>query len=480
MQPSPPQAAKAATAESAAKVVVALGVAGVLGLAFVYLFLAWPALDDYCRSAPDPRVGGRLWQVLVMYMRWTGRWAVTGVHAFVTRGMDLEGFGFTLVLMLCAAAWVAAFALAAGLVLGRGARRRDSLALGLLLFAVFWAAAPAGEVLYWYSGAVDYGLAFLLMMAALRLVLVPGGTGRAVAAAALGFLATGVHELAGGVIAAAALARALYALRTGDRRLAGRSALVLAAVAAGLLINLAAPGNAARAAQMAFGGQLRTALALTLKPSQTPLRALLDIRLLALGLFLFALPGFRKRRPDWTQARLPWLLLLPASTLAILLGGHFITAFAVGFEPPERVRAFLFALVLVGWTATLAAAAARFAKGNRATGPLAAASAAALCLALAAAPNSRAAVRGLPRALGEWRSQNAAREASIAEQRSAGRRDLLLPPVAAPPPPLLDAQIGDDPGWWVNACAARFYGAATVRAQGVAGPAPRRLWRGER
>jgi len=481
MQPSPPDAAEPAWADSAAKAIVALGVAVVLGLACLYLFLAWPALDDYCRSAPDPRVGGRLWQVLVMYVAWTGRWAATGVHAFVTRGLDLEGPGFTFVLVLCAAAWVAAFSLAAGLVLGRGARRRDSLALGLLLFAVFWASAPVGEVLYWYSGAVDYGLAFLLMTVALRLLLVPGGAGRAAAAAAVGVLATGVHELAGGIVAAAALARALYALQTGDRRLAGRSGLILAAVAAGLLVNLAAPGNAVRAHQMAFGGQFRTALALTLEPSQTPLRALLDLRLLALGLFLLALPGFRERRPDWTRARLPWLLLLPVATVAILLGGHFMTAYAVGLAPPDRVQAFLFALLLLGWVATLAAAAARLAplsSGYR--GLFTVAAAAALCLNLAAAPNSRAAVRSLPRALGEWRSQNAARHASILAQRSAGRRDFLLPPLAPPPPPLLDAQISDDPAWWVNACAARYYGAATLRARERSGPAPRRLWRGER
>jgi len=482
--PTAPPAIAGTRAEAAAVAVAGLGVAAVLGLAAVYLFLAWPALDDFCRAALDPRVGGTLGQVIVMYLHWTGRWLVTGLHAVLATHLDLEGPGFTFVLVLLAFAWIAAFVLAAGLILGRTARRRETIGLGLLMFAVFWASAPGpGEVLYWYSGAVDYGLAFLLMMVALRLLLGATGRGRALAAAGVGFLATGIHELAGGMVAAAALAQAIYFWREGDRRLARLSALVLAIVAAGLLINLAAPGNAARAAQMPFGGHLRTALALTLKPSQTPLRALLDLRLLALGIFLLRLPRFRELRPAWTKLKLPWLFLIPAATLAVLLGGHFMTAYAVGFAPPDRVKAFLYALLLLGWVATLAAAGDRFAAlpgPRRRDGMLTVAVAAALCVGLIGGPNSRAAVRGLPRALGEWRSQNAAREASLEAQRAAGRRDLLLPPVAPPPPPLIDSQISDDPAWWVNSCAARYRGVVTLRAQSVVGRPPRRLWRGER
>jgi Family of unknown function (DUF6056) len=484
MKTSPPPPARAVTYEAVAIAVAGVGAAAVLGLAAVYLFLAWPALDDFCRAALDPRVGGPFGQVIALYLNWTGRWLVTGLHAVLATHLDLEGPGFTFVLVLLAFAWIAAFVLAAGLILGRGARRRETVGLGLLLFAVFWAGAPGpGEVLYWYSGAVDYGLAFLLMMVALRLLLGGAGTGRALAAAAVGFLATGVHELAGGMVAVAALAQALYGLREGERRLARLSGLVLGIVAVGLLINLAAPGNATRAAQMPFGGQLRTALALTLKPSETPLRDLLDLRLLALGAFLLALPGFRERRPAWTQLKLPWLFLLPAATLALLLGGHFMTAYAVGFTPPDRVKAFLYALLLLGWVATLTAAGDRFAsapKRRGSEGIVAIAMAALLCVNLMGGPNSRAALRGLPRALGEWRSQNAVRESAIAAQLGAGRRDLLLPPVAPPPPPLIDPQISDDPAWWVNSCAARYRAVATLRAQGVVGPAPRRLWRGEK
>jgi len=482
--PTTPPATAGTRAEAAAIAVAGLGVAAVLGLAAVYLFLAWPALDDFCRAALDPRVGGPLGQVIALYLNWTGRWLVTGLHAILATHLDLEGPGFTFVLVLLAVAWIAAFVIAAGLILGRGARRRETAGLGLLLFAVFWASAPGmGEILYWYSGAVDYGLAFLLMMVALRLLLGAPGRGRALAAAAVGFLATGVHELAGAMVAAAALAQALYFWREGDRRLARLSALVLAIVAAGLVINLAAPGNAARAAQMPFGGQLRTALALTLKPSQTPLGALFDLRLLALGAFLFALPGLRERRPAWTRLKLPWLFLLPAATLAVLLGGHFMTAYAVGFTPPDRVKAFLFALLLLGWVATVTAAAGRFASAPKRSGNegvVAIAMAILLCVNLIGGPNGRAAIRGLPRALGEWRSENAVRESAIGAQLAAGRRDLLLPAVAPPPPPLIDPQISDDPAWWVDACAARYRGVSTLRAESVVGPAPRRIWRGEK
>jgi hypothetical protein len=492
MNISPPPAQRPITAgpgtgsvaETAAVSVAGLGVAAVVALAALYLFLAWPALDDFCRAALDPRVGGPLGQVVVLYLNWTGRWVVVALHAVLATHLDLEGPGFTFVLVLLALGWIASFVIAAGLILGRRARSRESVGLGLLLFAVFWASAPGpGEVLYWYSGAVDYGLAFLLMMIALRLLLGVTGTGRALAAAAFGFVATGAHELGGGIVAIAALVQALHALREGDRRLARLSALVLAVAAVGLLINFAAPGNAARAAQLPFGGQLRTALALTLKPSETPLRALLDLRLLALGVFLATLPQFRDARPGWTQLKLPWLFLLPAATLAVLLGGHFITAYAIGFAPPDRVKAFLYALLLLGWVATLMAAGDRLARlpgRSRGEGIVTVAVAAVLCLGLIAGPNSRAAVRGLPRALGEWSGANAARESAIAAQLAAGRRDLLLPLVAPPPPPLIDPQISDDPAWWVNACAARYRGVATVRARSIVGPAPRRIWRGER
>jgi hypothetical protein len=481
MKPSPPLSSQFPALE---KGVAGLGVAAILGLATAYLFLAWPALDDFCRASFDPRIAGPLQQVAAFYLHWTGRWAATGLHAVLTTHLDLEGPAFTLVLALMAAAWVAAFVLAADLILGRSASRGARLGLGLLMFVLFWAGSPGpGEVLYWYSGAVDYGLPFLLMMIAVRLLPGLAGAGRAVAVGMLGFLAAGFHELAGGLVAAAALAQAVFAWRAGDRRLAALSALVLLLVALGLLLNLAAPGNAARAAQMPFGGGLRRALALTLKPGDTPLAWLLDLRLLALGLFLLSFPGFRTLRPQWARVKLPWLLLVPASTLAILLGGWFMTAYAVGFAPPERVQAFLYALVTIGWVATLAAAAARFdlrpietTRGR----VFALGGAAALSLSLIAAPTTLAAARGLPRALGEWGRQNASREAAVAAQRAAGRRDLVLPEVAPPPRPLVDSGITDNPAWWVNDCAARTRGAATLRAERIQGPEPRRFWRGER
>jgi hypothetical protein len=480
MKPSPPLPSRFPALE---KGIAAVGVAVILGLATVYLFLAWPALDDFCRGSFDPRIAGPLQQVAAFYLHWTGRWAATGLHAFLTTHLDLEGPAFTLVLALMAAAWVAAFVLAADLLLGRGASRAASLGLGVLMFAIFWAGSPSpGEALYWYSGALDYGLPFLLMMVAIRLLPGLDGAGRAVAAGMLGFLVAGFHELAGGLVAAAALAQAVFAWHAGRKRLAGLSALVLLLVALGLLLNLAAPGNAARAAQMPLGGGLRRALALTLKPGETPLAWLLDLRLLALGLFLLSFPGFRALRPEWTGVKLPWLLLLPASTLAILLGGWFMTAYAVGFAPPERVQAFLYALVTIGWVATLAAAAARFdlrPAGSARGQVFALAGAAALTLSLIAAPTTLAAARGLPPALGDWRRQNAEREASLAAQRAAGRRNLVLPEVAPPPRPLVDSEITDDPTWWVNVCAARTRGVETLRAERIAGPAPRRLWRGE-
>jgi hypothetical protein len=481
MQPSPPLSSPLPALE---KGIAALGVAVILGLATAYLFLAWPALDDFCRASFDPRIAGPLQQVAAFYLHWTGRWAATGLHAILTTNLDLEGPAFTFVLAAMAAAWVGAFVLAADLLLGRGASRSARLGLGLLMFAIFWAGSPGpGEALYWYSGALDYGLPFLLMMVAIRLLPGLDGAGRAVAAGMLGFLVAGFHELAGGLVAAAALAQAVFAWRTGRKRLARLAALVLLLVALGLLLNLAAPGNAARAAQMQFGGGLRRALALTLKPGETPLAWLLDLRLLALGLFLLSFPGFRPWRPEWTRARLPWLLLLPGATLAILLGGWFMTAYAVGFAPPERVQAFLYALVTIGWVATLAAAAARFDLGPAGTAPrpvFALAGAVALALSLLAAPTTLAAARGLPRALGEWRKQNAAREASLEVQHAAGRRDLVLPEVAPPPRPLIDSEITDDSTWWVNVCAARTRGVATLRAERIVGPAPRRVWRGER
>jgi hypothetical protein len=352
-----------------------------------------------------------------------------------------------------------------------------------LLFATFWAGAPApSEVFYWHSGAFEYGVPFLLLILSLRLLAraVAGETSLVfgLAAGAVGALAAGAHEMAGLILVPAALGAAIASWYLGRKRALLPCLAAVALAAAGLAVNLLAPGNAARAAIFPHGGSIVRGAALTLGFRDAPLGWFFDLRLIALSLLLLVLPPFCRVRPAWTRLELPWLAILPVLTLGCASLMWFLAAYSLGFPPPGRLKSFLYGLYVIAWAAAALVLAARTDAGAREAPLLQTGAAATFALALLLAQNTRAGVRDLPLAHGAWLRENRQQLADIVDARRRGETDILLRRLPAPPRLLMARGLPADPRRVENQSMATLMGVRTVRAPADQ-DAPRRIWRGE-
>jgi hypothetical protein len=455
-------------------------------LAAIYLFLAHPSADDFCRAGTE--LGAAVKQTLFLYQHHVGRWVVSLLHAWMQPRIGINGIGYSLALAAVMIAWFSAFLLGAGLVLGREAPRRLRWFLALLLFAIFWAGSPGqAETFYWLSGSVDYGLPFLLLMIGLRLLASIGGArqGPACAAgfAAVGFIVSGTHEFVGMLLLGAALLRLAMLVLQGLKREAGYLLLGVCVTAAGLALVALAPGNAERASHFPMRGNIGRALGQTFRLGEAPLEWLLDIRLLALSALLLTLPAFRSLRPHWLSIRVPWLVLLPVGTLAAILATHALAAYVIGFPPPARMLSLLYGLFILCWTASLVALGARLRELPRPVGGavlLPAGAACAFAASLLVSSNTVTAARGLRHDAAPWLAQNAQQRESARLQIAAGGRDLVLPVITTVPHPLMKQGLADDPRWWFNRCLADYLEVDSTRAPPGQGNRARRVWRGER
>jgi hypothetical protein len=291
------------------------------------------------------------------------------------------------------------------------------------------------------------------------------GTRSAVAAGIAGVLAAGAHELAGILLVGVALCLALAFRRLGQRTALRNALILLAFAAVGLALSAGAPGNFIRSHHYP-GGNLLLATGLTLRPDQSVLSWLADGRLLALSLFLLMLPAFRAARPRWARAELRLAWMLPAVSLAAIIGCVFITCFVQGGAPAGRTRDMLYALFIVGWLASLVALASALDLSPSATRVgrcLGSAGAILLAIGMTTAPATAASLLDLPYALGEWRKQHQERTALIRVAASAQATDVILPAIAPIPAPLQDNGILADAASWSNRCAAEYYGLRSIR-----------------
>jgi hypothetical protein len=453
------------------------------GLALAYTQFAFPASDDFCRAAVAP--GNALEQTGILYNLWTGRWLASLFFSWTTPRIGIFGPGYGLALIAGLGVWLAGFRLAAGLVLGPASRARERWLLAVLLLAVFWAGTPGiHEAVYWFSGAFEYGIPFVLLIASCRLLASADGSRRSLAAAlaagATGFLAAGGHEFAGALCVGSALCGAAALLFVGKRRQAAYWFLAAMIVVAGLALNRLAPGNDLRNGLFPNAQDVGRSLRITFSPESTPLRWLVDRGLIALSCLLPFCIDLRAHGRRWRETPLPWLLLIPGITVAATLCGWFLAAYGIGFAPPGRLQALFYAVFIIGWTATLFAGAARIPPDfvSRWGGKPAALAAAALFgVALFASGNTRAAVRDFNYARSAWLSEN---NASLAAARSAvalGQGDLILRTPGRTPELLMRPAYSEDPADYGNRCLARLLHARSARA--AAGEGTRRVWRGE-
>jgi hypothetical protein len=480
---SPPTHARGwAAARAAARAAAAVLLAAPLAAhAYVGLFTRYMA-DDYCTAAAL-RLAGLLGMQRHFYAEWSGRFSFT-----LTVGL-VETLGTAVVPYLPAAllaAWLAALAWAAR---GFGLRPRAGFLLaGVILFATLDDnKGGVSEALYWQTGSLTY---------ALPLVILTTLAGHAARASRRGPRRAGAWRLAlfggaalyaGGfsetsvVMQTAALCVALAVCLWRRGAEAARAlAPPLGAALLGSLLALAvvalAPGNQARRAGLpaprglapAAASSVGGALAFVFSEHNSPGTA--HVRLVALLLpLLFASHAARVRggaeadeqaRPgDGARALPPWLI--PAGAFFVIVACFAPSFYVMSREPPPRalvVPQFVLACALAAWGYALGSALRR----ARAPGARAGVLSAALAAALLAAP-AWAAARTLRRAgkaralAAVWDRQDALTRAAVAR----GERRLTVPVLY---------NVGGtdllkrDPGWYVNACAAAYYGAESVTA----------------
>jgi hypothetical protein len=476
----------AATAGRLQLALVGVPAVVILLVALDYTRLAFPALDDFWRATP--KSDSIFHQVALLYRFWTGRWLTSFFYGLATPRIGIFGPGYAAALVVALLVWFSGFLIASRLLLGRGASGAQVAGLAIALFATFWAGAPApSEVFYWFSGAFEYGLPFLLSMISLRLLASAVGEKPslplAVAAGLVGALASGAHEIAGIILVGASACAAAANWHLGRRPAVIACLAALALVAAGLAINLLAPGNAARAAVFPQGGSIGRAAALTFGSRSTPAGWLLDLRLIAFTLLLLTIGTGYPLRPAWVRIRLPWLLLLPGLTLGCVFGTWFLAAYSLGFPPPGRLQTLLYGLFIIGWAAVVIILREKLDRaGARAGGlrgsQIGTCAAAIFGLALLLSANTRTAVRELPFAHGRWLEANRQQMAEVRTRHGRGETDIILAPVPPHPRLLMNQGLPGDPGRVENQSMATLLGVRTIRAA-PGDVSARRVWRGE-
>ena len=485
MTPPTPARKPAATPAAAAAYAVStlLLAAPLLAHAYVGLFTRYMA-DDYCTAAAL-RAEGLLGMQRVFYLGWSGRFSFT-----LTAGL-VEMLGTAVVPVLPAfmlAAWLAALVWAASQF---GLGRRDACLLSLLIVFATLDDNEGGvyEALYWQTGSLTYTLPLVLLVllgGALARLYFRGagrvGARRLALFGAAAFYAGGFSETSV-VMQTAALCMALaVCLRRRREEASRRVARAAGAALLGSLLALSvvalAPGNRVRQAAIQAqpaglhaAAQSAAGATFVFIFSEHNYQGTSHIRLVALLLpLLFAFYSGRgpegpegPERPEGAERRpgtFAPLAIPPAAAAAVF--ACFAPAFYVmSREPPFRARVvpqFVLACALAAWGHALGRALRRAYAPRAPFRALSALLAAALLAAPAWAAFKTLRQAGRARALAAvWDRQDAEMRAAVAR----GERRLTVPVLF---------NIGGtdlmtrDPAWYVNQCAAAYYGAESITA----------------
>jgi hypothetical protein len=462
-------------ATAAGAVVALLLAAPLLAHAYVGLFTRYMA-DDYCTAAAL-RQAGLLGMQREFYLGWSGRFSFT-----LTAGL-VETLGAGVVPYLPAvvlAAWLAALAWAASQF---GLRPTAALLLAELILFVTLDDNKGGvhEALYWQTGSLTYALPLIL------LTLLAGGVAR-LSVRGAGRVG-GWHLVCFGVAAfyaggfsetyvvmqtvALCVALAVCVWRRRREEAARAVARALGAALLGSLLALAvvsaAPGNRVRRAAMEAAPAAPHAAALSSVGAAAAFvlyehnyRGTAHLRLVALLLpLLAAFCAPRGSGGEGGAGRAFLLWVIPAGAFVVVVACFAPAFYVMSREPPFR------ALVVPQFVLVSALAALGYALGGalrRAYAPrtlfriLSVSLAAALLLAPARAAAGTLRQAGKARALAAvWDRQDAEMRAAVAR----GEKRLTVPVLY---------NVGGtdlltrDPAWYVNACAAAYYGAESVTA----------------
>jgi hypothetical protein len=364
------------------------------------------------------------------------------------------------------------------------------LLLGLMLTAVLVAgSAQPEDLLYWATGIGFYTIAALFSLwvmiwlhvqAARKVLLRPYWVAALIAGGLLIALTT---EMSGPILLVIVLASMLqqYSIPNAPRQPLAH-ALILGAIAIGVVVELLAPGNAVRMRTLGTdqGIALRAVTGVPMAVvhvAQFLVRRLTNPALLAWLVFLVLVVPGRDQKPQAVPpaARLPLLAWLPLATAMIgIYGSLYIGHVSTGDLLPQRALNQLHFVLVGGLSLTIIAA--MRAIGWRAWEKIGARwprfdprrLAVAALLLMLATPSFLKAIATLPHVVPLHRLAES-RFAMFGNGRAPGApiadRELVLPASSTVDIAWFGDPVSRDPDAWTNACVARYVGVRSVRIE---------------
>ena len=344
-----------------------------------------------------------------------------------------------------------------------------------------------GDGLFWFTGAVENLLPAALggaVVALLARSARTSGLARVAlrAAALVGALAVpGLHELHGLSLCLVLVAATVLVATTRTSGAGGAWAVwpwaacaVLSVLGAAVVV--VAPGNAERA-RFYPPPHLLVAARITAAEVARDLPAwALSVPLLAATALFVAHPSVRAARPAWVARALGgsrgWLV--PALTLALVVGGLFVPSYALSSPPAGRTLSGVYLMFLLGWFASAfvltrgwvgRADGADRPDAHSSARRLARVAALVLAASLVAQGNTRLGLADLVRHVGPWRAAMRARYATLRASQSPAERVagvVVLPRVPRAPDVFFAEDIEERPAAWRNACVAGYFGVPGV------------------
>lgn len=480
------QAPPSATLPALGSIVCTLVLIAIWAPFFWLCAYATPALDDFAEAQ-----WGDFWTLqLSRYRGYTGRFVGSALQALTPwHWQSLVGYRLSalarLLLLVSALGML-------GVALNRAwlrATTTELLYLACLFSIALLANFPSpAQFFYWYSSSVIYLVPFAVLLSSVSLLLPGASTWRRpvrLTVAGLGFfyVAGNVEMLPVLVLALGVPLVITHRGRPWVRERSTELWTVLAVTGVGLAINLAAPGNRTRIAEMHVVERSQDLLGFASRLADQVIHCFVTWSLDRYTLLaaLLATPVF------WRLARrgLPHLRPSVAAGLWVYAQVVLIAVplWGLGFLV-ERAAALAFCFFVLGLFACSAAVVVDLARryGERPTALALVLAASALCTLTLPSHNQ------IRRAYGELTSGWVARYAAAERQRAeltihAATPDVVVPPLGAVSqlvaPITIQTRFGEDvlaetpAQWWGNNLYATFYGKRTLRLSDPSEEVPR-------
>jgi hypothetical protein len=463
-----------------------IGALGLLAaLSLVLTFLAMPVAEDFCRGGLPKDIATALGRVVEEYNHWSGRWATHSIYYFTFPHIDMHSVAYNLLIFFSPFTWGIAFYAFLDILFRKTLTPKFKAFLAVLLCAMFWTGmSHQGDTWFWLTGLVEYELPYLTMALALWVATSDTALGRdrgrqisaMTLAAFLAFLTTGLHELPGMLFFGCMGIAIGLAFVRGRRDLMLAFGILALITFVGIIINVAAPGQAERAViNFPNARSPSAAINALISPRTSPIGWLADARLLCLTVLFLTIPVFARARPDWISWKLPlpgpfssMTVMVPILTMAAVIAGFAITVYAQGHEAPGRVRDIMYATFIGGWVASLiplTALVSDTVSGDcKLRRPLQTGALALFPVLLLIAPNTLYDIRDVPGIIRDWRPALQARYANLEKRAAAGETDIVVAQaVSTDPKAYRWDDLAVDATDWQNGCLAYYYKVRTIR-----------------